>query len=203
MITIKIALYSSNFKFLSFQQDIYKEFVEWRGKIDQRLMGISSSLGGLQVSEEHLIFCLFFQLFTYYLHMSLYINQLPLTFPFGQSMYKDVMTWKSKTEQQLKEISNSLSSMQASKQCTALNPVSERWEDWLESTNLDNIQGEDFAPWLENTDLVNFKQNASPQEQEPYNAIQPWLKHSDNPSQEPVCAGELELLKEEMAKMKR
>ncbi|KAJ7001045.1 protein DYAD-like [Populus alba x Populus x berolinensis] len=147
--------------------DIYKEFVEWRGKIDQHLMGISSSLGGLQ------------------------------------SMYKDVMTWKSKTEQQLKEISNSLSSMQASKQCTALNPISERWEDWLESTNLDNIQGEDFAPWLENTDLVNFKQNASPQEQEPYNAIQPWLKHSDNPSQEPVCAGELELLKEEMAKMKR
>jgi hypothetical protein len=29
------------------------------------------------------------------------------------------------------------------------------------------------------------------------------LKHSDNLSQEPVCAGELELLKEEMAKMKR
>ena len=188
-------------KSLSFQQDIYKDFVEWRGKTDQRLMEISSSLGGLQVSEEHLIFCLFFQLLTYYLHISLYINQLPLTFPFGQSMYKDVMTWKSKTEQQLKEISNSLSSMQASKQCTALNPISERWEDWLESTNLDNIQGEDFAPWLENMDLVNVGYNASLKE--PYNASQLWLKPCDSPSQEPVCATELELLKEEMAKMKR
>ncbi|KAJ6396034.1 hypothetical protein OIU77_021137 [Salix suchowensis] len=146
--------------------DIYKEFVEWRDKTDQRLKGISNSLGGLQ------------------------------------NMYKDVMTWKSKTEQQLKEISNSLSSMQAAKQCTTLNPISERWEDWLESTNLDNIQGEDLAPWLENTDLVNFKHNVSLQE-ETYNTTQPWLKHFDNPSQEPVCAGELELLKEEMAKMKR
>ncbi|CAK7328563.1 unnamed protein product [Dovyalis caffra] len=144
--------------------DIYKEFVEWRGKTDQRLMEISSSLGGLQ------------------------------------SMYKEVMTWKSKTEQQLKEISNSLSSMQASKQCTTLSPVSERWEDWLEGTNLDNLQGEDFAPWLENTDLVNVRQNASLQE--PYNANQPWLKPCDRSSQEPVCARELELLKEEMAKMK-
>jgi hypothetical protein len=71
----------------------------------------------------------------------------------------------------------------------------------LESTNLDNIQGEDFAPWLENMDLVNVGYNASLKE--PYNASQLWLKPCDSPSQEPVCARELELLKEEMAKMKR
>ncbi|KAB5511767.1 hypothetical protein DKX38_028795 [Salix brachista] len=145
--------------------DIYKEFVEWRGKTDQRLMEISSSLGELQ------------------------------------GKYKEMMAWKSKIEQQLKEISNSLSSLQSSKQCNTLSPVSERWEDWLESTNLDNIQGEDFAPWLENTDLVNVGYNASLKE--PYNASQPCLKSSDSPSQQPVCARELELLKEEMAKMKR
>ncbi|KAL9381638.1 hypothetical protein Peur_024673 [Populus x canadensis] len=145
--------------------DIYKEFVEWRGKTDQRLMEISSSLGGLQ------------------------------------GKYKEMMAWKSKIEQQLKEMSNSLSSLQSSKQCNTLSPVSERWEDWLESTNLDNIQGEDFAPWLENMDLVNVGYNASLKE--PYNASQLWLKPCDSPSQEPVCARELELLKEEMAKMKR
>ncbi|KAJ6296540.1 hypothetical protein OIU78_022289 [Salix suchowensis] len=145
--------------------DIYKEFVEWRGKTDQRLMEISSSLGELK------------------------------------GKYKEMMAWKSKIEQQLKEISNSISSLQSSKQCNTLSPVSERWEDWLESTNLDNIQGEDFAPWLENTDLVNVGYNASLKE--PYNASQPCLKSSDSPSQQPVCARELELLKEEMAKMKR
>jgi hypothetical protein len=112
-----------------------------------------------------------------------------------------MMAWKSKIEQQLKEMSNSLSSLQSSKQCNTLSPVSERWEDWLESTNLDNIQGEDFAPWLENMDLVNVGYNASLKE--PYNASQLWLKPCDSPSQEPVCARELELLKEEMAKMKR
>jgi hypothetical protein len=175
--------------------------VEWRGKTDQRLMEISSSLGGLQVPQECLIFCLFFlQLLMYFLHLSVYLT-IALEFSFGQGKYKEMMAWKSKIEQQLKEMSNSLSSLQSSKQCNTLSPVSERWEDWLESTNLDNIQGEDFAPWLENMDLVNVGYNASLKE--PYNASQLWLKPCDSPSQEPVCARELELLKEEMAKMKR
>lgn len=116
-------------------------------------------------------------------------------------MYRELMAWKSKTEQQLTEISNSVSSMQASKQCTTLSPASERWEDWLESTNFVNIQGEDFAPWLESTDLVNVRRDALVQE--PYSSAQPWLKACDSSPQDPVCTRELKLLKEEMAKMKR
>ncbi|KDP24208.1 hypothetical protein JCGZ_25865 [Jatropha curcas] len=117
-----------------------------------------------------------------------------------RDMYQELMIWKSKTEQQLTEISNSLSSMQASKQCTTFSPVSERWEDWLESNNLDTVQGDDFAPWLGSTDLVNVGQEALVQE---CSAPRPWLKPCDSPCQEPVCARELELLKEEMAKVKR
>lgn len=107
--------------------------------------------------------------------------------------------WKSRTEQQLMEISNSVSSMGAPNKCTTFSPVSERWEDWLESTNLDNIQG-DFAPWLGSTDLVNVGQDAPVQE---CSALQQWLKPSHSPSREPICTRELELLKEEMAKVKR
>ncbi|XP_021685142.2 protein DYAD [Hevea brasiliensis] len=117
-----------------------------------------------------------------------------------QDMYQELMMWKSKAEQQLMEISNSVSSLQASKQCTTFSPVSERWEDWLESTNLDNIKGEDFTPWLGSTDLVNVGQDAPLQE---CSALQPWLKSCDSPSRDPICARELELLKEEMAKVKR
>ncbi|XP_048233094.1 protein DYAD isoform X2 [Ricinus communis] len=117
-----------------------------------------------------------------------------------QDMYRELMTWKSKTEQQLMEMSHSLTSMQAPKKCTTFSPVSERWEDWLESTNLDTIQGEDFAPWLGSTDLVNVGKDNAVQE---CSAPQPWMKQCDSPSQGPVCARELELLKEEMAKVKR
>ncbi|XP_050206359.1 protein DYAD isoform X2 [Mercurialis annua] len=117
-----------------------------------------------------------------------------------QDMCRELMTWKSKAEQQLTEIANSVNSLQAPRQCTTFSPVGERWEDWLENTNLDNIQEEDLAPWLGSTDLVNVVQNAAVQE---CLAPEPWLKHCDSPSQEPGCARELGLLKEEMEKMRR
>ncbi|XP_021889876.1 protein DYAD isoform X1 [Carica papaya] len=118
-----------------------------------------------------------------------------------QDMYKDLVTWKAKTEHQLLGISNSLNSMQASKQwTTTFCPSSERWEDWLESTNLDGLQ-EGFAPWLESADLVNVGQETVVQE--PYLVPQPILKPSCSPSRDLICARELELLKEEMAKIKR
>lgn len=116
-------------------------------------------------------------------------------------MCKELMAWKSKTEQQLAEISSLVSSMQASKQHTAFSPVSERWEDWLESSNLDNIPGEDIGHWLGGTDLINIGHDASAQEI--HAASNSWLKPCDSHSKDPSCARELELLKEEMAKMKR
>ncbi|KAJ4839480.1 hypothetical protein Tsubulata_030717 [Turnera subulata] len=146
--------------------EMYRELVRWRGKTDERLTEISSSLSGLQ------------------------------------NMYRESVAWKAKIEQQLTEVANSLSSIQASKQCTNLTPTSDRWEDWLEAGTLDNLQGEEFTPWLEGTELVNVRRDALVQE--PYSASQPWPKLCDTPLQDgPVCARDLELLKEEMAKMKR
>ncbi|XP_065876783.1 protein AMEIOTIC 1 homolog isoform X2 [Euphorbia lathyris] len=119
-----------------------------------------------------------------------------------QNIYQDLNVWKSKIEQKLMEISNSSNSAPAPKQCSStLTPVSERWEDWLASTNLDNIRGEDLAPWIGSTDIVNVGQDALLQE---CSAPQPWLKPpSESLFQEPNCARDLELLKEEMAQVKR
>lgn len=127
-----------------------------------------------------------------------------LTFIFQQDMYREFMKWKAKIEQQLMEISNTLNSMQALKQCNTFNspghPDHEGWEDWLESTNLDDIHEEDIAHILGNTDLGNIGQEAALQD----NLAPPsWLKPGGSPFEDPVCARELELLKEEMAKMKR
>ncbi|XP_044502868.1 protein DYAD isoform X2 [Mangifera indica] len=121
-----------------------------------------------------------------------------------QDMYREFMKWKAKIEQQLMEISNTLNSMQALKQCNTFNspghPDHEGWEDWLESTNLDDIHEEDIAHILGNTDLGNIGQEAALQD----NLAPPSrLKPGGSPFEDCVCARELELLKEEMAKMKR
>lgn len=73
-------------------------------------------------------------------------------------MYGEMVIWKSKIEQQLGEITSKLSDLQASKEQTTFNPPSERWQDWLESTNLDNIQGDELVPWFGSTDLLNVQQ---------------------------------------------
>ncbi|KAK0603379.1 hypothetical protein LWI29_004339 [Acer saccharum] len=117
-----------------------------------------------------------------------------------QDMYKDLVRWKAKIEQQLSEFSNSLSNLQASKQCATLSPSDpERWEDWLDGTNLDDIHGEDFVALLENSELANVGQEAVVQDPFP----PPLSKPGDSPLQDFVCAREVELLKEEITKMKR
>lgn len=73
-------------------------------------------------------------------------------------MYGELVIWKSKVEHQLMEITNKLSDLQASKERITFNPSSERWEDWLESTNLDNIQGDELVPWFGSTELLNVQQ---------------------------------------------
>ncbi|XWS29978.1 hypothetical protein CRYUN_Cryun24cG0077800 [Craigia yunnanensis] len=117
-----------------------------------------------------------------------------------QNMCKELMTWKARVEQQMLEISNSLSSLQASKQCTIFSPsASERWEDWWESTNLDNFQGGNLAPWLENPELINFGQEVA---QDTVLAPLAWSRPGHSPSQGPIYAQELDMLNEEMVKIK-
>ncbi|KAK4256858.1 hypothetical protein QN277_006526 [Acacia crassicarpa] len=78
-----------------------------------------------------------------------------------QGMYSDLISWKSKVEQQLVEITKKLSDQKASREGTT-NPPLERWEDWFESTNLENIQGDvDLLPWFGSTELVNLEQEAA------------------------------------------
>ncbi|XP_022774802.1 protein DYAD-like isoform X2 [Durio zibethinus] len=117
-----------------------------------------------------------------------------------QNMCKELMPWKARVEQQMLEISNSLSSLQASKQCTIFSPsASERWEDWLESTNLDNFQGGNLTPWLENPELINFGQDVV---QDTDLAPLAWSRPGHSPSQGPIFAQELDILNEETAKIK-
>ncbi|KAK7410958.1 hypothetical protein VNO78_02230 [Psophocarpus tetragonolobus] len=71
-----------------------------------------------------------------------------------QGKYGELMIWKTKVEQQLEEVTNKLNDLQASRECTTFSP-SERWKDWIESTNLDNIQEDAFATWIGNPELLN------------------------------------------------
>ena len=72
-------------------------------------------------------------------------------------MYGEFVIWKTKVEQQLGEIKNKLSDLQSSKAHTTLGP-SERWEDWLDSTNLGIIRGDELAPWFGSTEVLNVEQ---------------------------------------------
>ncbi|XP_039005150.1 protein DYAD-like [Hibiscus syriacus] len=116
-----------------------------------------------------------------------------------QNMCKELMTWKARVEQQMLEISDSLSSLQASKQCTIFSPsTSDRWEDWLESTNLDNFQGGNLGPWLDNPELINFGQDVV---QDSDLAPLAWQRPCHNPFENPVCAQDLDMINEEMDKI--
>lgn len=113
-----------------------------------------------------------------------------------KGIHEELITWKAHVEQQLVEIKNSLSSIQATKQEAAFSPPpSDRWEDWLENTNLDNIQGNEFATFFEGTDLITA--------QNPYSNLPPQTVAGNSSSEDPFCARELEVVKEKMAKMKR
>ncbi|XVF14676.1 hypothetical protein REPUB_Repub09cG0082200 [Reevesia pubescens] len=119
-----------------------------------------------------------------------------------QGICKDLVTWKARAEHQLLEISNSLSCLQASKQCTIFSPpASDRWEDWFESTNLDNFQGGNVVPWFDSPELINFGQNGVVQDTDL--APLAWSRPGHSPSQGPICVQELDMLNEEMAKIKR
>ncbi|KAG7945593.1 hypothetical protein I3843_15G160000 [Carya illinoinensis] len=114
-------------------------------------------------------------------------------------MHEELIVWKAQVERQLVEIKNSLSSIEQLKQDTAFSPpASERWEDWLESSNLNNIQGYEF--FYKSTDPVNFKQAVAVQN--PCSALPPQMVPGDSSSEDPVCARDLELFNDEMVKTK-
>ncbi|KAF5727630.1 hypothetical protein HS088_TW22G01326 [Tripterygium wilfordii] len=114
-----------------------------------------------------------------------------------QEMYRDFVLWKDRIGQQVTDISTTVNSLQASNQHTSVVPTSERWEDWLESTNLDNIPCYEFASWVESTDLINI--GSETELQQPCSAPQAGLKPVDGPSQDLVCIGVPKAFKEDMA----
>ncbi|KAF5469664.1 hypothetical protein F2P56_013719 [Juglans regia] len=126
-------------------------------------------------------------------------------------MHEELIVWKAQVERQLVEIKNSLSCIEQLKQDTDISPpASERWEDWLESSNLNNIQGYELIPFyksstdpvnVKHTDLVNVKQAVAVQN--PFSALPPQMVPGDSSSEDPVCARDLELFNDEMAKTKR
>jgi len=79
-------------------------------------------------------------------------------------MHEDMMIWKTKVEQQLMEIANKLSDVRTLREHTTSNYLPVSWEDWLESTNLDNTQGNEFSPWFGNPELLNVPQEIVLQE---------------------------------------
>ncbi|CBI27693.3 unnamed protein product, partial [Vitis vinifera] len=117
-----------------------------------------------------------------------------------QEMHEELVEWKAKIEQQLTETSNSLSVVQVSNQCATFSPsASGEWENWFGSNELGNIPV-DFPNWLENGDLVDMPKALG---LDLYQGPSTWKRPSNNPSIDPSCTRELELLKEELAAVKR
>ncbi|XP_019432395.1 PREDICTED: protein DYAD-like isoform X3 [Lupinus angustifolius] len=86
-----------------------------------------------------------------------------------QGMHDNMFIWKTKVEQQLVVVTNKLSDLQASKEHTTFSSPAVRWQDWLENSNPDSVQGNEFAPWFGNPELLNV-----PQEillQDPYSTL--------------------------------
>nr|XP_007159925.1 hypothetical protein PHAVU_002G279200g [Phaseolus vulgaris]XP_007159926.1 hypothetical protein PHAVU_002G279200g [Phaseolus vulgaris]XP_007159927.1 hypothetical protein PHAVU_002G279200g [Phaseolus vulgaris]ESW31919.1 hypothetical protein PHAVU_002G279200g [Phaseolus vulgaris]ESW31920.1 hypothetical protein PHAVU_002G279200g [Phaseolus vulgaris]ESW31921.1 hypothetical protein PHAVU_002G279200g [Phaseolus vulgaris] len=81
-----------------------------------------------------------------------------------QGMHEDMLIWKNKVEHQLMEIANKLSDVRTLREHTTSNYFPARWEDWLESTNLDNIQGNEFSQLFGNPELLNVPQEIVLQE---------------------------------------
>lgn len=79
-------------------------------------------------------------------------------------MNEDLLICKTKVEQQLMEIANKLSDVRTLRELTTSNYLSTSWEDWLESTNLDNIHGNEFSPWFGNPELLDVPQEIVLQE---------------------------------------
>ncbi|KAK4264613.1 hypothetical protein QN277_025766 [Acacia crassicarpa] len=75
-----------------------------------------------------------------------------------QGMYDELVTWKTKVDQQLAEIANKLNDLQSPQEQTNTGLPPEEWEGWLENFNLDNIPGDGLVAWLDGTEMLDVKQ---------------------------------------------
>ncbi|XP_050383004.1 protein DYAD isoform X2 [Argentina anserina] len=117
-----------------------------------------------------------------------------------QDKLGEFMIWKASVEQQLLEFTNVTSNMQVEKQFTATKLVaSERWEDWLDSDNVDNFQGNELLPWFENTIPINTEEEVIIQHPHSSRPDPPLdgSKTGDSSSQDPIFTTE------EMAELER
>lgn len=62
------------------------------------------------------------------------------------------------------EIDNKLSDVRPLRELTTSNYLPVSWEDWLESTNLDIVHGNEFSPWFGNPELLDVPQEIVLQE---------------------------------------
>ncbi|RZC13314.1 Protein DYAD [Glycine soja] len=93
-------------------------------------------------------------------------------------MHENMLIWKTKVEQQLMEITNKLSDVRKLREDTTLSYP----PDWLESTNIDNIQGKELAPWFGNPELLNVPQEVVLQD---LNSSLPTQLHRNQPNVTP------------------
>ncbi|XP_010521524.1 PREDICTED: protein DYAD [Tarenaya hassleriana] len=115
-----------------------------------------------------------------------------------QGIFKELISWKDKAEQQLLGISNSLNSLRALNDCATFSPAPERWEDWFQNTNLGDILGDGFEPLFGSADFINALPGAVMQE--PFSVPQ---KPSKSPFQDVICFEEQPLVNSGMQTAKR
>lgn len=107
----------------------------------------------------------------------------------------ELMTWKTKVELQLMEITSSLGCVQASKQHVT-GPASEKWEDWLECTNLDNFREDEIPSWFEGNDTFSVQAQQNVIFQDLYHPSASFELYGNNLMQDCGRDGEQEHLNE-------
>lgn len=93
------------------------------------------------------------------------------------------------------EITNSLGCVQHSKQHLT-SPASEKWEDWLERTNLDNFQEDEIASWFEGNDTFSVQAQRDVIFQDSYHPLASFELYGNNLMQGCGREGEQEHLYE-------
>ncbi|KAK4785405.1 hypothetical protein SAY86_002094 [Trapa natans] len=131
-----------------------------------------------------------------------------------ERVLKELTTSQAKTDQRIIEISTSLQGMQECcvwklKICLlfyrtyvdpVVNPNPVKWEEWLESTNLEEgMQGNDITTMLVKTDPINTEWNGDPYSSLPTR----WKAIEETDAGDAAFANELAMLKEEVATVKR
>lgn len=76
-------------------------------------------------------------------------------------MCAELITFKTKVDQQLADIASRLNDLQRPREQIPTTPTgfpSEEWEGWLENFDPDNIPGDGFAAWLDCTEPLDIQE---------------------------------------------